>query len=273
MGNLNNNLNINNTTTSNTSSTISLANTSYVSSTLSYTPSSLSIGGSNISYSDGCININYDATNSLSSLISSITISEFTLRALLVDPNLSGKVPMNVILRNQKLSKQFIQDYYSEMDKDELYRHQEVDLEIIEQHINDDNVKPVLDYISQYQKITESFIKKHKNKIDFKALSSSNVFNFTEKFIMNNIKKLDMNCITRNDRISDTIINSILDKLDPMDDIVEQLGWKFMSWGRRLTEENIYKYIDYIDFSSLNLSAKEFKDERISCYRKLKYGF
>ena len=114
---------------------------------------------------------------------------------------------------------------------------------------NMDNFEVDLNYISMYQTLSEEFIEKHIDKVNWCCISINQTL--SEEFIEKHIDKVDWNCISIYQTLSEELIEKHKDKVN----------WRYISRCQKLSEEFIEKHIDKVNW------------EYISKYQKLSESF
>ena len=204
-------------------------------------------------------------------------ISETTIRSILVDMKKAGKedsIDFSTLLSSRELSEKFLNDFYDKFNKAELYRTQSVSLDFIKKHLNDvkDNEDACRE-ICYRQQLTEEFIELFSDHVNWAGIASNKYIKFTVSFLLKYIDRFDdlaLKSLCQNDSINTGVFNAFLEQLS--DDIRYRLDWEAISWHKDLTEENILNNLDFIDFNSLLLATRKFKDDVITCFRKVKFG-
>src|SRR5574344_137783 len=109
---------------------------------------------------------------------------------------------------------------------------------------NMDNFKVDLNYISIYQKLSEEFIDKHKDKVYWGYISQYQ--KLSEEFIEKHCDKVEWVYISMNQKLSEKFIKKYIDKVD----------WGCISIYQTLSEEFIEKHIDKVNWSYISRCQK-----------------
>jgi hypothetical protein len=107
-------------------------------------------------------------------------------------------------------------------------------------------------YISKYQSLSESFIKKYSYKFLWGDISAYQIL--SEKFIEKYSDKVNWTYISRYQELSETFVEKYLDKVN----------WIHISYSQKLSEPFIKKYFNKIDVGCLmdnKYISKEVKNE------------
>ena len=115
-----------------------------------------------------------------------------------------------------------------------ISRYQKLSESFIEKH----SAKVNWDYISEYQKLSESFIEKHSAKVDWNYISVYQ--NLSESFIEKHSKKVNWYCISKYQKLSESFIEKHS----------ENVNWNLISLYQKLSESFIEKYKDRLSISS-----------------------
>ena len=137
---------------------------------------------------------------------------------------------------------------------------------------NIDNFEVDWCYISKYQKLSESFIEKHIDKVYWDNISIYQTL--SEKFIEKYIDKVDLYLISIYQKLSEEFIEKHYYKVD----------WYWISIYQKLSEPFIEKHIDKVDWYNISINQKlsesfieKYKDKvywwYISKYQKLSKSF
>lgn len=118
---------------------------------------------------------------------------------------------LNALVNNQKLSDKFIRKYFTDLRKSSLAKHQKLSVDLIESLLNNKSVisqnalKLIKDLIVRYQEIPEEFIKKYK-------LNLNDAFKYqrlSESFIDKHKDIVNVNFILKYQKISEDFIDKI----------------------------------------------------------------
>ena len=126
---------------------------------------------------------------------------------------------------------------------------------------NMDNFEVDLNYISMYQKLSEEFIEKHIDKVNWCCISINQTL--SEEFIEKHIDKVDWNWISSNQKLSEEFIEKYKDKVD----------WYYISIYQKLSEKFIEKYKDKVNWRYISRCQKlseEFIDKH---FDKVYWGY
>ncbi len=272
-------------TISNTATAVSSGGTSSLSNsigTISLQPNTNTYISTGPSTSYGTLSINsiysYGSLEyTIRQLFADEEISETTIRSIIIDMNKSGKseqIDYNNLLTCRTLSEKFLNDFYDKFDKGALYRTQQLSLEFIKKHLDDIKENPdACRELSYHQRLDEEFIDMFADHINWAGLATNTQIKFTVSFLLKYIENFDdlaLKSLCQNDAISTGVFNALLQSMP--EDIRYRLDWESVSWHKELTEENIVNNIDFIDFNSLLLCTRKFKDDVITCFRKVKFG-
>ena len=126
--------------------------------------------------------------------------------------------------------------------------------------------------LSRYQKLSESFIKKYKDKVYWNYISIYQTL--SEKFIEKYIDKVDLYLISIYQKLSEEFIEKHYYKVD----------WYWISIYQKLSEPFIEKHIDKVDWYNISINQKlsesfieKYKDKvywnYISLYQTLSESF
>ena len=219
----------------------------------------------------------YDISYFVSSIFSCDDVSETTLRSLIIDLKAANKMDdsyYDTLLRNRTLSEKFLSDFYDKFDKAVMYQYQTLSLDFIKKHLDDVlNVKDTCRSVCLYQNLTEEFIELISDSAIWDAIAANKHIKFTVSFLLKYIDKFNdeaLKELCKNDSINTGVFNALLEALP--EEIRYRLDWEAISWHKDLTEENILNNLDFIDFNSLLLATRKFKDDVITCFRKVKFG-
>lgn len=180
--------------------------------------------------------------------------SHFSLACILYKQNVSEKFIKNnenkidnklwsVIVQYQKLSESFIEEEKNN-NRFDLYKticHQTLSESFIEKLVEENLFNDgAWNLVSAYQILSEPFIEKYQDKINWFSVSKYQVL--SEPFIEKYIDKLNLDYISRNQKLSETFIEKYQDKVD----------WNYVSKYQKLSEGFIEKYKDKVNWSYIS---------------------
>jgi hypothetical protein len=119
------------------------------------------------------------------------------------------------------------------------------------------------DYISGYQKLSEDFIREFKDKINWHWISSNQ--KLSEDFIREFKDRVNWNLISRYQKLSEDFIREFKDKVD----------WVYISWCQKLSEDFILENLSKINIENILCNKnieKPFKNDALKYYMELNYG-
>lgn len=170
------------------------------------------------------------------------------------------RVDWSVISRTQKLSENFICKFKEYIDVYGIIRYQSLSEDFIRSNL--DMLYPHITPLFRFQKMTEDFMMEildtsgitDKTKIKYVLTCICEVHNVSERFIRKYVNYMDWKCISASKNISDDFIREFQDNID----------WKILSRYGKLSERLIREFKDKVywwyiyEYQEL---SKEFKNE------------